>query len=334
MWSLFGKKTQQPEGACCVSFNSDGIALTHAITTSSNSNKKQADDSSVVIKRCDFLPCKNPVQRELVLGSYIKQNNLQNANCRVVLQPDEYRLFFLDAPNVPEQELKMAVRWLVKDLIDYPLGEAAVDYFEVPGISSQRSKIYVVATRLKMLQHTAQLMKAVNLKLSHVDIAELALANITSMLDAENKGVMLLSLSSGEVGILIAKGGTVCLTRYVKTAFIANLAKESQGENVPNTEVTSDHQLDPLILQIQRSLDFYRRQIESSMPAKIVLCSLLGQQHQLVEQLSKDLGIVVELLDLNELLKGSVSINMQQQTDCLTVIGEGLGINQQDITEF
>ena len=49
-----------------------------------------------------------------------------------VLDPDSYRLLLVEAPDVPADELRAAVRWRVKDLIDFHVDDAVIDVFEMP----------------------------------------------------------------------------------------------------------------------------------------------------------------------------------------------------------
>ena len=74
MISILKKKQSKPEGLCCISFNSEGIAITHSVEkdTEKSSTSDITTPQLTSLKHCDFLTCKNPSQRELVLGSYVK----------------------------------------------------------------------------------------------------------------------------------------------------------------------------------------------------------------------------------------------------------------------
>ncbi len=50
----------------------------------------------------------------------------------LVLKPADYRLRLLDAPNVPADELKSAVRWQIQDMLDFHADDGTVDVLEVP----------------------------------------------------------------------------------------------------------------------------------------------------------------------------------------------------------
>ena len=50
-----------------------------------------------------------------------KEHKLDQYRCTTLLRFADYQLHLIDAPSVPRAELKNAVRWRVKDIIDYPL---------------------------------------------------------------------------------------------------------------------------------------------------------------------------------------------------------------------
>jgi len=63
------------------------------------------------------------------LLSFVEQNKLYHAACYGVLSLDDYQLMLIDKPKVVDGEIGESVRWLVKDLIDFPVEEAAIDFF-------------------------------------------------------------------------------------------------------------------------------------------------------------------------------------------------------------
>jgi len=52
--------------------------------------------------------------------------------CAALLQPGDYQLLLVEAPTVPKEELKAAIRWRIKDMIDYHVDDATVDVLEIP----------------------------------------------------------------------------------------------------------------------------------------------------------------------------------------------------------
>src|SRR5688500_18366249 len=48
----------------------------------------------------------------------------QRAETATLLAPGEYQIVSVEAPDVPAEEMKVAVRWKLKDVIDFPVEEA------------------------------------------------------------------------------------------------------------------------------------------------------------------------------------------------------------------
>ena len=67
-----------------------------------------------------------------------------------VLDPSAYRLLLVEAPDVPPEELRAAVRWRIKDLIDFHVDDAVIDVFEMPGHArgGARRMMYAVTALL------------------------------------------------------------------------------------------------------------------------------------------------------------------------------------------
>ena len=84
-----------------------------------------------------------------VLTQLSKQHQLSSTPCHFVLNPDEYQFLQVEKPQVDKQELQAALRWHIKDLIDYHIDDVVLDYLALPldGLSLQ-----VVATRKSVIQ--------------------------------------------------------------------------------------------------------------------------------------------------------------------------------------
>ena len=61
-----------------------------------------------------------------------RELHLKRFRCSTLLPAPQYQLQLLDAPNVPDAELKSAVRWKLKDFLEYPVDSATVDVVQVP----------------------------------------------------------------------------------------------------------------------------------------------------------------------------------------------------------
>ena len=57
---------------------------------------------------------------------------LPRAPVSTVLRTDDYQLALVEAPDVPPAELRAAMRWRLKESIDFRVEDAVIDVFDVP----------------------------------------------------------------------------------------------------------------------------------------------------------------------------------------------------------
>src|SRR3954469_12405527 len=74
--------------------------------------------------------------------------SLNDYQCATLLGPGDYQIVVVDAPNVPRDELKSAIRWRVKDLLDFHVDDATIDVLDIPppkdAPSSRNHTMYAV----------------------------------------------------------------------------------------------------------------------------------------------------------------------------------------------
>src|SRR5436305_12451607 len=55
------------------------------------------------------------------------QLHLNRYRCTTLLAQSDYQMLLVESPNVKREELKSAVRWRIKDMIDYHVDDATID---------------------------------------------------------------------------------------------------------------------------------------------------------------------------------------------------------------
>lgn len=175
-----GKKEETAGGYLSVHFDEHGIAVAF---------RESLFEGSLTpsVQICEYLPCASEEEFPAKLSQFVARHHLQHVATNFILKPGSYRLIYLDAPKVPEDELATAARFLVKDLISYPLNEAVIDAFVVPGRPGQKEKMYVVATELKTIEIIVKTVEAARLKVNCIDIPELTLANVLTTLERQSE---------------------------------------------------------------------------------------------------------------------------------------------------
>src|SRR5204862_6894119 len=113
------------------------------------------------------------------LERVVKQAHASRYRCTTVLAQADYQMLLVEAPNVKREELKAAVRWRIKDMIDYPVDGATVDVLDVPMVSApQRPRtMYVVASRNDLLRQLIARFETAEIQLAVIDIPDAAQRN-------------------------------------------------------------------------------------------------------------------------------------------------------------
>ena len=72
------------------------------------------------------------------LAAWVAEHRLQGVPAALTLDHGDYVIHQLDRPEVPAEELRQALRWRLKDLIDYSPADAVIDVFEAPPARQKR----------------------------------------------------------------------------------------------------------------------------------------------------------------------------------------------------
>jgi MSHA biogenesis protein MshI len=97
---------------------------------------------------------------------------------------------------VPEAELREAMRWQLRDLVPVPPEQLAIDVFHSPPRPNANTarQVYVVAAEQSLIDQQAAVVTEAARRLDAIDIPELALRNIMSLVPGEGSGCALLML--------------------------------------------------------------------------------------------------------------------------------------------
>jgi MSHA biogenesis protein MshI len=223
--------------------------------------------------------------------------------CAALLSPGQYQMQLVEAPGVAADELKSAVRWKLKDLLDYPVDQATVDVADVPqdGSGSARTHyVYAVSARNDQIATRMKLFHDARIALSAIDVPEMAQRNIARLFEESGRGLAMLVF--GEYGgmLTFTSGGELYMARQTDIT-LAQLTSPSQS--------TRDQLLERLVLELQRSLDHFDRQFSYVTLSRLLLAPLppeLGVQEYLADNLylpvhTFDLADVVDLPGAPEL---------------------------------
>src|SRR5712691_255733 len=206
MRGLFARRRTREPGWLAVSMQPGGLSFAHGVCTPS--------------KKCAITRCGSrvvePSPKELERVG--KDLGVERYQCLTVLSPADYQLLLVDAPNVPSTELKNAVRWKIKDMIDYHLDDATIDVLDIPVDPSGAGRghsMYAVAARNDIIQGCLERFTSAQIQLSVIDIAETAQRNIAALYEPPDRGVGLLYLGPAHALLTINFRGELYLARRI-----------------------------------------------------------------------------------------------------------------------
>lgn len=230
-----------------------------------------------------------------------------------VLAPGSYQLLLIEAPDVPVEELRAAVRWRIKDLIDFHIDDAVIDVFEMPaqGRGGINKMMYAVAARAELVREQIDAVEEAGLRLGVVDIAELSLRNVAERLEPAGDGVALLYVSAAHSILLIVRQGVLYMTRRVETGL----------EMLGSAAGMRSEFVDGLALEMRRSLDYFESHYEQNPIGALYTEGLAPANRELLEQ---SLGLPVNRLDIASVLDCDATIDDEMQHACLPAIGAAL----------
>lgn len=251
-----------------------------------------------------------PARRQTMLDELVSANGWNGLRARLVLPMDQYQVFQLDRPEaITDDELADALRWKLKDLLEYSPTEAVCDVFPFPEDASRGrgELVNVVAARKTLAGELVKLIENAGLALESIDIAELALRNLASTLDEQGNGVALVHLRESYGQMVICRGESLYLSRKL------DVSSESLRD-----AAQQDHAVQSLALEIQRSLDYFESQLGQIPPRRIYLVAR-DSVMPLAPMLSSYVAVSVESFDASEL-----GLNEALDSRCLPAWGGAL----------
>ena len=308
MFKLFSKKI--------AASGSLGVSVTDERVLIAQLKRSATADAFPTLLNCAQQVLESSGQAREVLAALVDSMKIDGLGCNFVLSPRDYNLYLIEAPAVEEEELKSAVRWKIKDLLDMPAEDAVIDVFPVPEDAFQgRSKmLYAVAAQKSRIESVIELVTKAGLKLQSIDIPELAMRNISSELLNDEHGVAFMDLRKTGSTMNLSKNGQLYLTRKINTQLDPNVMAARDWEV----------QRDRLVLEIQRSLDYYESQMGQNPISQIVLAPRPYDSQAMAESLDSVMSVKVTVADLSTGIGIPETIDVEAQHICLMAIGGAL----------
>lgn len=267
------------------------------------------------IRLCDSFRIEN--NEAEALSRLAQSRGLKRHRCTILLGENDYRLVQLDAPAVPAEERLHALRWRLKDVVDFPVDDAAIAVADIPTEGGRQAGVFAVVAPASVVGERMALFHEKKIPLEAIDIPEMAVRNVAVLFEEENRGLAFLALTLGDGLLTITCRGELYLSRRIEIDPDA-LAKADEERR--------RQMLERLALELQRTLDNFDRQYGFISVSRLVVASefdCAGVVAALVENLylpvqAANLAAVADFAAIPELRSA------ERQAQSLLAIGAAL----------
>ncbi len=294
-------KKRTVTGQLGIELGPEGIAVAHI---------NSSESGPPVLQSCRFLPREE--NESPPLAQYIDELGLKGIACNVVLPNSSYSLLLTEAPEVDDDELVDAMHWRISDLIDFPVDDAVLDVFRLPEDAHRGNvpMVYVVASKSSLIHEILALLKPTGVQLKSIGIIELALRNLSLLCPEDPQGLAMVQLSPGSGNLNVIKHQQLYLSRRFDLDFNGGLL-----DPLPTNS---------LVLELQRSLDYYERQMGQVPPSSIYLCGEGVSSDKVTADAQASLTAELKVFPLGELITLPEGCDELMLTNCIGAIGGAL----------
>lgn len=276
-------KTKKTAGWLATSFQGDGFCVAHVTRPASG---------RPIVELFGFYPAE-ATTAAAVLERIGRESHAAYCHCTTMLGFGEYQVLTVDAPNVPPEELKTAIRWRLKDMLDYHIDDATLDVIDIPAdknAPSRNRSMFAIAARNHTVQQKQDDFAKAKIPLSVIDIPEMAQRNVAALLEPPGRGLAMLSFDE--------EGGLLTIS-YEGELYVSRRIDMPLAQLTGTDEASRAEAHDRITLELQRSLDHFDRQYNFITLSKLVLGPLDEGGESLRQYLASNLYVPVESLNLD-----------------------------------
>lgn len=277
----FWRKQVSTDGWTSVVFGADRITVAEIA---------RQDGAPLRIRACDSY-AREDGELE-ALKRLIDAKHLGQTRCTTLLREGDYQLLQIDAPpnvaDLPRAELREALRWRVKEIVDFPVDQAGIDVLDIP-VTGRTPQLWAVVASHDVLRPRILLFQDAKAPLAAIDIPELAQRNLAALFEEANRGLALVTFNG--------KGGRLTITRQGELYMTRHIDVGAAELTAPGAEALHER----VLLDIQRSLDNFDRNF-SAISLSRLLVGPLPSGATFIAYLRANLSLPVDSADLTTVL--------------------------------
>lgn len=221
-----------------------------------------------------------------------KALRLRRSRVSALMPHGDYSLHMVESPSVPATELRAAVQWRLKDMLDYPAEDAAIDVLPLPAVGAgvgRAPQLLAVASRKVRIVDCIETFDRAGLPLSAIDIPEMAQRNIAGLYEEGERALAFVSFSETGGLFTVSAQGALYHARTIEGGTAALAAADDDGRA---------GLIDRIVLEVQRTLDLFDRQFGGLQVSRLLVAPF-EHVHGLRMALAENLYVPVEVADLS-----------------------------------
>lgn len=250
-----------------------------------------------------------------------RKASVKAASCSTLVPLGDYRLIQTDLPSVPEKETREALRWQLRDQVDVPIEDAVIDFLPLPQVASGRPpQVLAAVAPAEVVAPIVQAFQAAKLKLTVIDLPEMAQRNIAALFETENRGLAFLAFGETSALLTFTYQGELFALRRIEIG-----AQQFAGATPERREQLAER----VVLEMQRSMDTVDRQFSSISLSRLVVA--LPPDSGLEASFANAFYLPCEAMDLTTVLDLSAYPALQDpeaQRRALLTLGAALRVEE------
>ncbi|MDT0603295.1 hypothetical protein [Thalassotalea castellviae] len=231
--------------------------------------------------------------------------------CNIVLSAKQNQLVQVDKPKVPVEEINAAIKWQIKDLVSIAPEDMIVDYYDGPVMGGGLEKINVVCAAKSELQPLVESIHQDNCQIQTITVEEFAFASLCP--NEDDARLMVCQQPNEEIVLIIVKNNELYFQRRLRG--MSTIASKTEDEL--NMGV-----IDSLSLEIQRSTDYFERQLKQAPIRSIEVLVPMAQEAFLARKLAENTNVPVNLFSMPQ--------GYEKQREYAACIGAAMLNNMED----
>lgn len=241
-----------------------------------------------------------------------KKFQLDKTPVSYLLEHNDYQRIQIEKPNVPDNELKEAVRWSLKDLVNTPVEDITLDIIDIPKSNDSENNqdyIYVVFAQNEFIANLSNNLINAKMNLKYIEARIMAQRNIANHLATDGEGEAVLTFSANGALLTFTHLGEICNARFI--------------EIDPDR---TDGSFEKISLEIQRSLDGFEAKFRNVFIKKILVAPF-NLREPFCDHLRESIYTKVETFELIDVFDFAPNVDigdMSRQSSFLHVLGAAL----------